>query len=119
MKNKKLIIPIIICCLVIIVALVLLFINGRGEKEGISLISLDINPSIEISLTKNEKVRSVVALNDDAKAVVEDDLVGQQLDYVLDRIADKVIEKGYTDGDRVVVIVNADGDFDNYRSYKS
>ena len=113
MKNKKLIIPIIICCLVIIVALVLLFINGRGEKEGISLISLDINPSIEISLTKNEKVRSVVALNDDAKAVVEDDLVGQQLDYVLDRIADKVIEKGYTDGDRVVVIVNADGDFDN------
>ena len=51
----------------------------KNNKAIDSVIMLDVNPSIEIQVNKNEKVLEVKPLNDDAKIVVGDmDFVGSK-----------------------------------------
>ena len=65
---------------IILSVLVLLICLGVGgyliydNNRVISTIVLDINPSIKISLNKDEKVLKVLSLNEDAKKIVTDDL---------------------------------------------
>ena len=107
--KKKILIPIIIC-LVLVVGIVcfLLFGKNGGSSTKTTIITLDINPSIEIRMT-DEKVESVKALNDDAKDIVNDDLVGKSLEETLSVIAKNAVEKGYIDPERSEIIVYAKG----------
>ena len=77
--KKKIIISIIIC-LIIVIGLISYNI---WDNRVVSIITLDINPSIEIKLNRKEKVVSVVALNSDAKEVISNDLKGKKLDKAL------------------------------------
>ena len=104
MKDKKIV-------FVVIGLLIVLGILGFAmwNNRTISTITLDINPSVEIKLGKNEKVKSVRALNDDAKDIITNDLKGTSLEDSLNKLTDKVIEKGYADEGRVVVLVYSQG----------
>ena len=53
--NKKIIIPIVVAVLLIIIG-ILFFPFGKKE---VSTITLDINPSIELNLSKDNEVLSV------------------------------------------------------------
>ena len=102
--NKKKIIPIFI--IIVIGVIGFIFWNNKT----ISTITLDINPSIEINLKRNNKVKSVVALNDDAKDIINNDLFGKSLKDALKIITDKVIEKGYApEGYVDILIYTKDG----------
>lgn len=60
--------------LVAALAIVLVSISGYnlyGAKSVDSVISFDINPSLEIKVNKNEKVLEVNPLNEDGKIVIE------------------------------------------------
>ena len=61
--KKKIIISIIICLILLTGILGFIIWNNRT----VSTITLDINPSIEIKLNRKEQVKSITALNDDAK----------------------------------------------------
>lgn len=87
--NKKIIIPIFIIIVIGFIGFIF------WSNMTISTITLDINPSIEINLKRNNKVKSVVALNDDAKAIISNNLSGKSLENTLKIITNKVIEKGY------------------------
>lgn len=62
MKKKIVISIIVVLILVIGIVSFILFNNSITTT-----ITLDINPSIEINLTRNKKIKNVVALNDTAK----------------------------------------------------
>ena len=48
------------------------FINKAPDNKVFATVSIDVNPSLEIKINKEEKVLSVIPLNDDAKKVVGD-----------------------------------------------
>ena len=65
-----------------------------------SVVSLDVNPSIELKVNRNEKVLSCTPLNDDAKAVLSDmgngaDLKGAKLDVAVNAIVGGLVRSGY------------------------
>lgn len=108
MKNK--IIIIILALSIVVVGIVFSFLLN---KEQLSTITLDINPSMEIKYNKNDQVKSVKALNKDAKKIVSNDLKGKKLDDILGIIASKVIDNNYLDDDRLVIILYSDGKYNN------
>lgn len=100
----------------IIVSIIFAFILIAGvissilwTNRTVATITLDINPSIEINLTKKEKVKSIVPLNDDAKDIISSDLKGKSLNNALKSITNNLIDKGYIDEDRVEIILYSKG----------
>jgi hypothetical protein len=61
-----------------------------------SYLIVDINPSVELGLDKNEYVRTATALNKDGEHVLQNnDLIGKPLKVALKQLIDKAIELGY------------------------
>lgn len=65
-----------------------------------SVVSLDVNPSIELKVNRNEKVLSCTPLNDDAKTVLADmgngaDLKGAKLDVAVNAVVGSLVRNGY------------------------
>ena len=86
--NKKIIIPIFIIIVIGFIGFIF------WSNMTISTITLDINPSIEINLKRNSKVKSVIALNDDAKDIINNDLFGKSLKDALKIITELQIACG-------------------------
>lgn len=63
-----------------------------------SIVSLDVNPSIELKVNKNEKVLSATPMNDDAKEILDGmDLKGTQADVAMNAIIGSLLQHGYVD----------------------
>ena len=85
-------------------ALVLLGAGGGGlayqrSHAVASVVSLDVNPSIELKVNRNEKVISCTALNTEAAAVLFDmnggaDLKGTKLDVAVNAIVGALVRDG-------------------------
>ena len=65
-----------------------------------SVVSLDVNPSIELKANRNEKVLACTPLNDDARAVLSnmgngEDLKGAKLDVAVNAIVGGLVRSGY------------------------
>ena len=78
-----------------------------------STITLDINPSIKINLDRKDRVKDVIALNDDAKEIIDRDFEGKSLDDALNVIASNIIEKGYTDETGATILLYSTGKVNN------
>ena len=70
-----------------------------------STITLDINPSIEINISKNDIVVNVKALNSDAKEVIAKNMKSKSLDDVLAIIVENITEKDYVDEKNKIDII--------------
>ncbi len=74
-----------------------------------SMISLDINPSIEIKTNRHDQVISVSALNKDARKVLQSqDFKLEELDTAVASIVTVVIDQGYLTTDRNVILVSVE-----------
>ena len=67
-----------------------------------SVVSLDVNPSIELKVNRAERVISCTALNTEAAAVLFDmnggaDLKGTKLDVAVNAIVGALVREGYLD----------------------
>lgn len=78
----------------------------------ISTITLDINPSIEINLNRDEKVINVKALNNDAKDIIEN-LKGKTMVESINVLTNNLIEKGYIEDKQVMILLHSEGKIDN------
>ena len=105
--NKKLIISIALTLITLIIGVVCLIIFGGSGNA--STITIDINPSIEL-VVKNNIVKEVNPLNDDAKEVLND-LTGKNLDDSLDKLLQNLDRYGYLNGD-IEMILYTEGDMD-------
>ena len=106
--KKKVIIPIIAGLVLIVGIIGYLVWNNRT----VSVITLDINPSIKINLNKKDEVKKIIAVNKDAKKIVKSIKLdnNKSLDYVIDRIADEVEGNGFlTESNLVDIVLYTDG----------
>lgn len=81
-----------------------------------SIVSLDVNPSIELKVNKGEKVLVCEALNAEAEAVLADmnggaDLKGTKLNVAVNAIVGALMRNGYLDGISSAILISVeDGD---------
>lgn len=74
-----------------------------------STVSLDVNPSIEIKVNKNEKVLAVNALNEDAKIVVGTmDFEGSSLEVAVNALIGSMLRNGYLNELANSILVSVD-----------
>lgn len=74
-----------------------------------STITLDVNPSIQISVNKNEKVLEVITFNDDARVVVGNmDFVGSKLDVTVNALIGSMLRNGYLSEAANSILVSVD-----------
>ncbi len=94
--------------------------NGRGqdlpavETQALveSVITLDVNPSIEIDVDQTDTVTAVTPLNDDARIVIGSmELEGSSLEVAVNALIGSMLQNGYLDELRNSILVSVtDGD---------
>ena len=114
MKNEKktpkkgLIIGLSTC----LVACVCLFIGlgyFNNNLKVASTIGIDVNPSIELTINKNEKVLDVIANNDDAKIILEGmDLSGSNINVAVNALIGSMVRNGYIDELANSILISVD-----------
>ena len=87
-----------------------------------SVVSLDVNPSIELKVSKNEKVLVCTPLNEDAKAILADmgdgaDLKGAKLDVAVNAIVGSLVRNGYLNSISSAIMISVE-DNDTARAEK-
>ena len=87
-----------------------------------SVVSLDVNPSIELKVNRSEKVLSCTPLNEDAKAILADmsngaDLKGAKLDVAVNAIVGSLVRNGYLDSISSAIMISVE-DKDTARAEK-
>ena len=106
-------------------ALVLLGGGGVFYQQAhavASVVSLDVNPSIELKVSRNEKVLVCTPLNDDAKAILADmgdgaDLKGAKLDVAVNAIVGSLVRNGYLNSISSAIMISVE-DNDTARAEK-
>ncbi|MCI9595432.1 MAG: hypothetical protein HFG51_15170 [Lachnospiraceae bacterium] len=63
--------------------------------QVVSVVGIDVNPSLRLSLNRREKVLKAEALNLDGETVLEKELKGKNLESALGQVVDSLVEKGY------------------------
>lgn len=110
-KNKKLTrILSIAAVFVLLIAGVFLYKNFTGS-DAAALVSIDVNPSIELEVDADERIISARALNDDGKKVLSGmKLEGTDLNTGVNAIVGSMLKNGYIDELRNSVLVSVSGD---------
>ncbi len=90
-------------------ALVLAFSFGAyAYFDPYSYVSLDVNPSIELTLNRFDRVLTVKAVNDDGLEIVKDiKLRNKKIDKAIEIAVDKLTEAGFFDGEDSGVVISA------------
>ena len=78
-----------------------------------SVVSLDVNPSIELKVSKDEKVLACTPLNEDAKAILADmgsgaDLKGAKLDVAVNAIVGSLVRNGYLNSISSAIMISVE-----------
>ena len=87
-----------------------------------SVVSLDVNPSIELKVNRSEKVLVCTPLNEDAKAILTDmgngaDLKGAKLDVAVNAIVGSLVRNGYLNSISSAIMISVE-DKDTARAEK-
>lgn len=102
--------------------LALVLLSGGAEllyqrtNAVASVVSIDVNPSIELRVNRREEVLSCTPINEDARRVLEGmdegrDLEGAKLTVAANAIVGALIQHGYLDGLSSAILVSVeDGD---------
>lgn len=105
------------CCLALI--LVVTAVIGGGvfgvQSASASTVSLDVNPSVEITLNRRNKVVEVNALNDDGKNIISDmNFKGRDLKVCVNALIGSMLRQGYLNELANSVLVSVDSDKNLY-----
>ena len=85
--------------------------SWRSANAVASVVSLDVNPSIQLQVSKNEKVLSAQALNEDAQVILEGmDLKGTQLKVAVNAIVGSLLQNGYLDRLSSAILISVEDD---------
>ena len=87
-----------------------------------SVVSLDVNPSIELKVNRSEKVLVCTPLNEDATAILADmgngaDLKGAKLDVAVNAIVGSLVRNGYLNSISSAIMISVE-DKDTARAEK-
>ena len=98
-KKKTNLIPrLSVAFAVVLVALGITYFGYNASYKVDSIIELDVNPSIELKVNKNEEVIEAIAQNEEAKQILKDmDLEKTDIDVALNAIIGSMVTNGYID----------------------
>lgn len=84
--------------------------QGLTADTFAASIMLDVNPSVEIKVDKQEDVLEVVANNDDGKKIIGDmDFRGSDLDVAINALVGSMLRQGYITEIQNSILVSVDG----------
>ena len=75
------------------------------NEEVVMLVGVDINPSFELSVNRNNNVVKIEALNEDAKTIDVSDLIDEPVEDVVEELIRRSAEAGF------IVLDDLDEDF--------
>lgn len=115
-KKKNSLLPIAVAAALVLVCLGgylgLSYANRAdlpAEYSVASVITLDVNPSLNIVMDESDKVLEVQPLNDDAKTVIGDmDFAGSSLDVTVNALIGSMLVNGYLDDIRNSILVSVE-----------
>ncbi len=115
-KKKNRLLPIAVAAALVLVCLGgylgLSYANRAdlpAEYSVASVITLDVNPSLNIVMDESDKVLEVQPLNDDVKAVIGDmDFAGSSLDVTVNALIGSMLVNGYLDDIRNSILVSVE-----------
>lgn len=95
-------------CAVVLSSGIAAYQNSRVE----SIIGIDVNPSIELSVNRKEKVLKAEPLNEDAEVILDDmDLENVDLDIAVNALIGSMVRNGYlTELDNAILVTVANDD---------
>lgn len=89
----------------VVVCAVFAFYSPSGKIE--SVIELDVNPSVEISADRNDKIVEVTPLNQDGVVIIDDmDFKGVDLDITVNALIGSMLKNGYITETQNAVLVS-------------
>lgn len=109
MKKQKKILPVIAAAaaFALIFGTVFGIMVHTNANAVDSVVSIDVNPSVELQLNKKEKVVSFMAVNDDGAEILKDiDIKGMSVETAVENVLDTMKDKGYMDGDKSSVLIS-------------
>lgn len=91
--------------------------NGKVD----SVIGIDVNPSVELSVNKKNKVLSAEPLNEDAKNIMQDmDLEGVDLNIAVNAVIGSMVTHGYlNDLDNAILVTVSNDSVSKAKSIRS
>lgn len=111
----------------VVACLAVMLLGGGGvfyqrANAVASVVSLDVNPSIELKVNRSEKVLVCTPLNEDAKAILADmgngaGLKGAKLDVAVNAIVGSLVRNGYLDSISSAIMISVE-DKDTARAEK-
>lgn len=82
--------------LAVICAAVLTLAPRQRASAAAAVITLDVNPSLSLTVDENERVTEAVPLNDDGRVVLESmDLTGSSLNVAVNAVIGSMLQHGY------------------------
>lgn len=108
--TKKWIMAAAACLAVILVGAAVLLQQANAVA---TVVSLDVNPSIELKVNSSEKVLTCTPLNDDAKAILAEmgegaDLKGAKLEVAVNAIVGSLVRNGYLDSISSAIMISVE-----------
>ena len=111
MRKKKKPILAIIFVILFLLAVVFGAIYYYEFNKIVAVVTMDINPSVSLSLNKMGKVIKAEGINEDGKKLLEDNkLKGKSLENAIENISDLVIDNGYFSNENNHILVNVEGE---------
>lgn len=84
--------------------LVFTFFSTFKYDQAYAVVSLDINPSIQIEADSKQRIIKVEGVNDDGKSIDFSDIKDIPLNEGIQRIKEKLVEKNYLDSNKEVLV---------------
>ena len=103
----------------LIACLTLVLVGGAGgvfyqrANAVASVVSLDVNPSIELKVNQKEKVLACTPLNEEAEAVLSGmgggaDLKGTKLEVAVNAVVGALVSSGYLDSLSSAILISVE-----------
>jgi hypothetical protein len=79
--------------------------KSASPKVAYAIVSVDINPSFELTAAEDGSVISIEAINEDAKTIITEDLIGLPVEQAVEQLIIRATEAGF---------INAEDEVEDY-----
>ena len=99
--------------------MLMVILSGCGSNTAsktATIVTMDVNPSIQFELNQDDEVVGISAGNEDAKKILEKvDVEDDDANKAVDKIVDSLVDEGHLSTENNTVLLSVDNDDDDKR----
>ena len=99
--------------------MLMVILSGCGSNTASkteTIVTMDVNPSIQFELNQDDEVVGISAGNEDAKKILEKvDVEDDDANKAVDKIVDSLVDEGHLSTENNTVLLSVDNDDDDKR----